>query len=65
MEEYSEWVDEQIKEDDGFNLFNEIEIAKYRRDAHASLHDFDGYDYQHKVVELLQYKLLFRTISEN
>jgi hypothetical protein len=65
MEEYKLYVIKELKEDEYFNIFSEIEIMQCRRDACAALHDYDQYEDCQGKVEFLQYQLLFHTISNN
>jgi hypothetical protein len=65
MDEYKNYVIKELKEDEFFNLFSEIEVMQCRRDAACSLHDFELYEDCQSKVEFLQYQLLFHTISEN
>lgn len=65
MEKYKQYVTKEIREDENFNIFSEIEITKYKRDAYALLKDFEKYQEYQDRVEFLQYQLLFCTINEN
>jgi len=65
MDEYKAYIIKELREDEFFNLFNEIEVTQCRRDAAAALHDYELYDETQEKIEFLQYQLLFHTISEN
>lgn len=65
MDEYKTYIIKELKEDEFFNLFSEIEVMQCKRDAASALHDYELYDDCQTKIEFLQYQLLFHTIGQN
>ena len=65
LREYGQVINEEIKNNNLFDINSEIERIKQVRDAHICLHDFDGFELENARLSMIEWKRLFLSKNDN